>query len=251
MLYDNLLHVAAFLAVTLCALIGLYTLERRVSRGVSHALGWNAVLFTGWLGVPLHELSHLMAARLFGHRVVAYRLFDPDPVTGTLGYVRHAYSRRNLWQLAGSFFIGISPLLAGFTALSLLLLWMVPLRVLVDAITYASESSGEDLIQLGTALVTAVWHHKTHWLPLQLYLALCIASHTCPSPSDLKNGALGGVLMALLLAGLIAAASQHGVSLASINVILVPLIVLVLSAAALQLAYLGAVRLLLALGKRQ
>ncbi|MEM6532799.1 MAG: hypothetical protein AAF654_09245 [Myxococcota bacterium] len=249
MLYANMLHVGTFVAVLLCALVGLHTIERWVSRGVSHALGWNAVLFTGWLGVPLHELSHLLAARLFSHRIVAYRLFDPDPVTGTLGYVRHAYSRKNLWQVAGSFFIGVSPLIAGFLALIGILFWMLPIRVVIDAANYAAVSSPAEVWQIGASMVAALWHHRTEWLPLQLYLALCVACHTSPSPADLRNGVVGAVFMVTVCAGLVFAASKAGVSLAFFNVAAVPLIVLVVAAAALQLIYLVTIRMLLALGR--
>ena len=62
----------------------LHLVERRVSRRLSHRFGWRSVLVTGWLGVPLHELSHLAMCWVFRHRIVAYRLFDPDPRTGTL-----------------------------------------------------------------------------------------------------------------------------------------------------------------------
>ncbi len=58
--------------------------------------------------MPLHELSHLVTAKLFGHRIVGVAFFDPDPATGTLGYVRHAYSKRTPLQLVGNFVIGIA-----------------------------------------------------------------------------------------------------------------------------------------------
>ncbi|MEM6731651.1 MAG: hypothetical protein AAF658_08850, partial [Myxococcota bacterium] len=158
----NALLACRFIATCALVLLVLHQLERRVSRYLSHRLGWNSVLFTGWLGVPLHELSHLFAARLFGHRIVAYELFDPDPVTGTLGYVRHAYSRRNAFQLLGSFAIGVAPALAGTLALATLLAWMVPMEVLSSALDYAMEAqSFSDALMVGGALIDAVWTHRT------------------------------------------------------------------------------------------
>lgn len=244
--YDNLAHLGALSLWGFASLVYLHWLERRVSRYLSHRLGWSSVLFTGWIGVPLHELSHLLAARIFGHRIVAYRLFDPDPVTGTLGYVRHAYSRRNLWQLAGSFVIGVAPVLAGTAALVALLQIAVPVDALTPILDRAVVTSGifSGAWVLGTDVLDAIWAHKTHWLPLYLYLALCVASHLSPSASDLKNGAVGGVLVALLLVLATLAASYVGISLASVAAVYLPLAALVIGVTILQATYVTAVALL-------
>ncbi len=246
LVYENLAHLGRLLGAGIAALVYLHWLERRVSRYLSHRLGWSSVLFTGWIGVPLHELSHLLTARLFGHRIVAYQLFDPDPVTGTLGYVRHAYSRRNLWQLAGSFVIGVAPLLAGTTVLLGLLALSVPTEALTAIVERASvaPSAWSGAWLLGCDLLDAIWAHKTQWFPLQLYLALCVAAHLSPSASDLKNGALGGLLVALLLIGATLAISFAEVSLASVGALYLPLAALVLGVTCLQLTYVSAVALL-------
>ena len=85
--YANALSLLLVVAGAALLLVALHALERRASRYVAHRLGWRGVLVTAWLGVPCHELGHLAMARLFGHRIVAWRLFDPDPTSGTLGYV--------------------------------------------------------------------------------------------------------------------------------------------------------------------
>ncbi|MEL6545628.1 MAG: hypothetical protein AAFQ82_13435 [Myxococcota bacterium] len=237
-MYENFAHLGCALGAVAAALAVLHLLERRVSRYLSHRLGWRSVLFTGWIGVPLHELSHLLAARLFGHRIVAYQLFDPDPVSGTLGYVRHAYSRRNLWQLTGSFVIGVAPMVTGGAALVALLYGAVPREALNEVMVSARGSGAwQGAWLLGSGVLDAVWTHRTEWLPLYGYVALCVASHLSPSASDLKNGALGAVLVSLLLAGATAGLSYGGQSLASLGAIYLPLVALVTGVATLQLTY--------------
>jgi hypothetical protein len=151
-----------------------------------------------------------VTAWLFGHRIIAWRLFDPDPVTGTLGYVRHAYQRRSLRQLLGSFFIGIAPAAAGGAALAALLFWMLtgearahlPGRLDGLAQIGLTLELVAALRGLGVFLGRGIWAGRTALLPLQLYAATCVTSHMAPSRSDLA-GALPG---ALLLAGIVGVA---------------------------------------------
>jgi hypothetical protein len=255
---DLLLTNGAHLGVTLVGAVLLIVLlhlqERATSRFVSHRLGWRAVLFTGWLGVPVHELSHLLAAKLFGHRIVSWRLFDPDPVSGTLGYVRHAYARRSAWQLLGNVFIGLAPLLAGALVLCALLGWLVGLDALSRLWEQARQLAqpvgalalGQGIKSLVLAALGASWRRKSLLLPLQFYLGVCVASHMAPSKADLSGSLGGGLVMLLLLLALTAAASYAGIGLAGVCVVLPALALLVIGTGLFQAAYAGGV----ALGER-
>jgi hypothetical protein len=212
---------ATLFALCLLALF-LHLHERWASRILARRLGWRSVLVTGWLGVSLHELSHLTMARLFGHRIIAWRLFSPDPQSGTLGYVHHSYSRRSAWQMLGHFFIGIAPLFAGLAALAGLLVWMLgPQTVfglfarLEPLTSWQSAISG--VFGLFGSLLEAIWQKRSPWLPLQIYLAACVALHMAPSRADMKN-ALYGVLF--VLAAMIALSAM----LAAFSISLEPLL---------------------------
>jgi len=188
--------------------VALHLVERRVSRRLSHRFGWRSVLVTGWLGVPLHELSHLAMCWVFRHRIVAYRLFDPDPRTGTLGYVQHAYQRRSLYQLAGNFFIGVAPLLAGSLVLLGGLALLLPGAQPPLSTEPAPVGFGPQLSHVvGLAGLTlgrmVTLSNLTSWqLWLFLALALCVGAHLSPSCPDL-TGALPGLALLLgLLFGL-------------------------------------------------
>ena len=194
------LVVALLGGLALFALL-LHLVERRISRRLSHRFGWRSVLVTGWLGVPVHELSHLLLCVVFRHRVVSFSLLDPDPQTGTLGYVRHAYRQRSPYQLAGSFFIGIAPLLGGalvlVAALRLLLpsalpaLGAPPSPELGAQLTHTAALAGATLRGIFT-----VGHLGSLSFWAFLLVALCVGSHLSPSRPDLE-GAWPGMLLLL------------------------------------------------------
>jgi hypothetical protein len=261
----NLTASGAVLGALAVLVAVLHLAERAVGRFVSHRLGWRAVLVTGWIGVPVHELSHLAAAVIFRHRIIGWSLLDPDPTTGTLGYVRHAYQRASLWQLAGSFFIGVAPLVGGAAVLAALLAWMVPpahLGALLGTSgvfppvvpldgTAGLLDLGARLGALGRGLVAEVWRGRTPWLPLQLYLSAAVAAHLAPSARDLAGGLRGFLLLLALLAASAAGAAALGWTFTgALLVIPAAALLLVLTLALQGLHLAGAAAFAAAFGRR-
>src|SRR6476646_4771649 len=70
-------------------------------------------LFFGWLGTTIHEIAHLLAALVFGHRVVGFRPFTLDPRAAVRGSVTTEPNYGSLYQYIGMFFIGIAPVVFG------------------------------------------------------------------------------------------------------------------------------------------
>lgn len=168
-----------------------------------------------WLtapGVVVHELGHAAFCLLFGHRILAISLFNPRS-DGTLGYVKHSYDKRSLYQNLGNFFIGSGPLWFGSALIVVLTRLLVepsllaPLSSLVgSAATHWSwgrfldllAALPQPLVELGRGLAPRIAGGE--WpLILFLYLAFAIGSHVTLSPPDLR-GTLPG--LALLLTGL-------------------------------------------------
>jgi hypothetical protein len=199
-------------AVAIC----LRLVERALSSRLLTRLGWGGVWLTGWLGVPIHELSHAAACVLFGHRLRRVRLFAPDRRTGRLGGVEHSFNPRNPWQQLGRLFIGIAPLVGGAGALWLLT-WLVgPAGVDLAPLEARSQPDGllVAAVQRSLAVLEALTRPDvlgawTTWV--YLYLCLCIGTHISPSRPDMQGGWPGFVLLlALVLLANLAVLSSGG-----------------------------------------
>ena len=211
------------------ASVVLHWTERRMTGGLMRVAGRWAVLITGWLGVPIHELSHALMCVIFRHRIEKLVLFHPDPETGTLGYVSHSWNRKNPLHVVGAFFIGMAPLLGGSAAILLLLHLLVPGALAVPQVALpAGPGDSAGWSALGHGLWGALEHTmRTMFSPgnvggwrlwVFLYLSLCIGSHVSPSPQDFKGSLLGGlaVFALLIVGGGIAVAVGAGPRLASL-----------------------------------
>jgi hypothetical protein len=172
---------------------------------------WFLGLF-GWLGTVIHELGHAFFCLIFRHKITAMKLFDPDPETGTLGYVEHTYDSSNIYQLAGNFFIGIGPILLGTALIYILLFLLLGLNPFnfvtnVDLAMPHIYSWGilTTIIQTfwtsSTGLISEIFsgNNLSRWqLYVFIYLAFAIGSSITLSPSDIK-GTLKGLSVILIL----------------------------------------------------
>ena len=172
---------------------------------------WFLGLF-GWLGTVVHELGHAFFCVIFRHKITAMKLFDPDPETGTLGYVEHTYDSSNIYQLVGNFFIGIGPILLGTTLIYILLFLLLGLNPFnfvtnVDLAMPHIYSWGvlttifQTFWASSTGLISEIFsgNNLSTWqLYVFIYLAFAIGSSITLSPSDIK-GTLKGLSVILIL----------------------------------------------------
>jgi uncharacterized membrane protein len=203
----------------------LHLLERTISRRLTRKLGWWSMLWTGWIGTPIHELSHAVFCIIFRHPIKEIALFKPDKKTGCLGYVHHTYNRRNPYHVIGNFFIGAAPLFGGAAALFLVLLLFygdAAKAILSDASLREGIRTGNLLDMTASYFSFSLGVFRTLWQAVDpaswrfylfLYLVVCIGSHLAPSPQDMEGMGRGfGVFAALVLAVNIVAAFFGGVS---------------------------------------
>jgi hypothetical protein len=183
----------------------LHLVSQLSFRTLEKAFGAGGSYFVAWLGTPVHELSHVLFCMVFFHRVEEVKFFEPDPVVGTLGYVRHTWNKRNPWAVLGNFFIGTGPVLIGGGLLFALFYWLVPGSHTAWRAVTGSFGAGTDFTAwesyvaifrdasfvlvktLFTLSNLATWQF---WV--FLYLAVCVASNVRLSPADAR-GALAGL----------------------------------------------------------
>ena len=206
------LHLALLLAPLTLAAVVLHQLNVITTRVLGSAFGSGAVIwFTGWLGTPIHELSHAAACALFRHRIQEIVLFRPDPESGVVGYVRHSWSPRNPWAVLGRGFVGIAPLFGGAAVLALVLFLLAPrdlvdglfrLELAADTSAFAAQlAAWVDRVQQGARALVDPRHLTRPASWLLAYLALCVGTHLAPSGADLRGAWPSlGALVALLAA---------------------------------------------------
>ena len=184
----------------------LFFLQRYTQQLLSRSLGWKAVVYTtGWLGTPIHELSHWLVGHACRIDIIELKLFEPDPKSGVLGYVRYRVPRwrlKELHKVVGTFLMGMAPLFGGSLVL-LGLLWLIapdPEPVFNQGAAFAQLSISSPPAEIAKSfigLLRAVYLSvfaagPASWRPwLFLYLAMCIGNHIAPSRADLEGGVAG------------------------------------------------------------
>jgi hypothetical protein len=173
----------------------LSKIQTATLRNYTRSVGWRGLLWTAWLGTPVHEYSHALFALLFRHRINDIVLFSPDSATGELGHVDHSYDRTSFYQSAGNFFIGLAPLIFGPLLLAFLLYILVPQGQEI----FRQLSSNQSSLLLLTGGIKESLGLLFSWTNLAslrfwifLYISFGIASHIAPSQAD-RRGAWRGL----------------------------------------------------------
>ncbi|MFD2617248.1 hypothetical protein [Terrilactibacillus laevilacticus] len=202
------LHILIQSLIELINLVGvviiigylLGQIERWSNFFMMRAFGMKGILFTAWLGTPIHEIGHALMCFIFHHQVVKIKLLQTKSEDGTLGYVIHRFNRGSLYQMIGHFFIGIAPVFSGIGSLLLLLYLFVPdcyhlFKEYVQNQT-SNQPSLSVFISANTFLLKHLFSLENLINPLfylYLFLSICIASHIALSPQDIK-GAISGLI---------------------------------------------------------
>ncbi len=178
-------------------------LQRFTQRQYYQSIGWLGILWTAWIGTPIHELSHWFAAKIFRHHIDSLSLFRPNFESGKLGEVVHSYNPRNIYHQIGNFFIGAAPIIGGVVVLSLLFRWLLPNGIdlihKIDALSILNpQKLLADIIQLTKDLFSpANINSWRFWL--FVYVSFAVSSHLAPSWADQKTMWKGFIWLAVVL----------------------------------------------------
>jgi hypothetical protein len=163
---------------------------------------FGVVRFTGYLGTPVHELSHAFMCLLFGHTVTKIKLVNSDKRSRTLGYVEHTYYKTNLYHQIGNYFIGVAPILAGGAAV-LLFVWLFMPDMLSDMTDAVRSLVGLESVPKAVAQVWSILFDKANFSNIRYWLALvfsvAIVIHMEISRSDFRSGLRGLSVLAVML----------------------------------------------------
>ena len=158
----------------------------------------------GWLGSAVHELSHALLCVVFRHKVDAVRLFDLNPAAERVGFVRHRYNRRSLYQQAGNFFIALAPIFVGAIVVYAAGILLVP-----EVLAWPSFKDIPDTRLAGflgavirSFIALSAWeNYGNPAYYLFLYILFCIGSGMKLSAADLRGAKTGGVFALACLFG--------------------------------------------------
>ena len=193
-LFENLALqiIFCFGIISVLGLI-IWRLNKTFFRILGYKRGKKLFLTTGFIGVPIHEFGHAFFCVLFRHKIKEIKWFQPNATDGTLGYVRHAYNRKSIYQQIGNFFIGIGPLLFGSAAIVILMYILMPNA---SQVNFSGSTSVSGYWNSLWSVFRAIFDfsnyaYVTWWL--FIVLACAIAMHMDLSMADIK-GCLRGLM---------------------------------------------------------
>ena len=137
-------------------------------------------------GTILHEMSHLVAAKMAGCQIEKVSLFSPNPRTGVLGFV--SYRRPNDgWVALREFFIAFAPFFS--VGAALLVLNLLAGGELAHMSLSEPPSDIDSLIRhmygIYEALLTSFSPMSPYFLVF-LWLQFCLGVGAAPSPADFR-----------------------------------------------------------------
>jgi hypothetical protein len=195
----QILSLFGFLIVT--GLI-LGFLERGSSVLRYRSLGMKSIYLTAFIGVPVHEMGHLIMAKIFCHRIRKVCLFRFSK-KGTLGKVDSSYSKKNPYQRLGLFFIALGPIFSGIGAIILSMYLLLP-EVYTKFIEYLHGFEGLGIKAFSDSFVFLLeiifssdnLEKLSFWI--FIFLAISVSSHMALSRADMK-GAFQGLIFIYIL----------------------------------------------------
>lgn len=207
-LLNSLTHLTILLAPIMLLGLIMHIISQNIEKHTVAIIGMPAYLYIfGWIGTAVHELGHLIFALIFGHQISNVKLFSFNAKNPQLGYVKHSFNKKNIYQNLGNFFIGIGPILLGGSALFIIGYFMFDLKfnsIIINDLKLSTSTISESAFQifasiydgLMSTIKTIVNQENVAWWKYLLffYLLFSIGSAISLSQSDIK-GSISGLLL--------------------------------------------------------
>lgn len=211
-LLATLTHLAILLAPILLLGLIMHVISQQIEKLTIGIIGMHGYLYLfGWIGTAVHELGHLIFALLFGHHVSNVKLFSFNASNPEMGYVKHSFNKKNIYQNLGNFFIGIGPILLGGSALFIVGYFLLDINfnsITNNNLKLINSSVAESIKNVFYSFYDALMNliksitqnNETVWWKYLLffYLLFAIGSSISLSQSDIK-GSFSGLLLFIAL----------------------------------------------------
>lgn len=184
-------------------------MKKGCNRNLRKSIGYIGTLIFGIVGVPIHELSHLIMCLIFRHNVTQVSLFRPikGRYDNILGFVKHKYNTNSVYQTTGCFFIGIAPMILGSSIIVLIINFLFP-TLLVNLDSFIGVDSlrvstlGKAFFYNASLIFSTVFSSTnfssiTYWICI--YVIVSIALHMTISKADFDNALSGFALLEIII----------------------------------------------------
>ncbi|PKP48799.1 MAG: hypothetical protein CVT95_03990 [Bacteroidetes bacterium HGW-Bacteroidetes-12] len=206
------MHLGLLVVPIILLGFAMHFISKQMEQLTCKIIGKQGYLYLfGWLGTAVHEVGHLVFALIFGHHISNVKLFSLNANNPELGFVKHSFNKKNIYQNIGNFFIGIGPILLGGSSLFIVSYFLFnininDLNISSLKINYLSFSSDIKATfyavydVLMNFLKTILQNNNEAWWKYLLffYLLFAIGSSISLSKSDIK-GSLQGLLLFISL----------------------------------------------------
>lgn len=196
-MFETMSFIFLFIGITILAGFICMFLGNKANKNIQGIGGWNLYCLFGMIGVPVHELSHLIMCLIFLHKPTKVELFRPikGKKDGFLGFVQHSYQLTR-YRKAGNFLIGAAPMVFGSIIIGLILLIFVPNFY---SELYNISNIKELFLFLGNgfSMFFTFENLKTWQFWLALYFIISISINMNMSKPDVKNS-LSGIVSSII-----------------------------------------------------
>ena len=213
MIITNLLTILLMIIIPSIIVYICSKTDHRIKELIAEVFGVNYQIYFGFLGIIIHELSHLIVALLFGHHITGVRLLMM-PKNGVAGFVNHSYLKRSIIARLGNVFIGIAPVIGGSLSIYLIFEYVLDPNLQINTIYHVlSASNINSLIGVLKANI-GMFFSRNALLWLMAILIIINITIGCfdLSDVDLSNTKIALIPMVIFLAILLLIAGYLGFS---------------------------------------